>query len=572
MNNKIYLLFSFLFISLEMFGQSPNLPFGHQAYHWMDRLEIKSGRLADFHTSHKQYSRGDITQYAQKIYDEIDAGDLEDGDFSDFEAIYRDNNQELSATALESMSHPKYETRIRPFLKYFYKTPANFFEVAKKDFSLIVQPSVSVDFGIENTESNQSGYLQRTQGIILQGKIDDKVSFYTDMHMYFDRYQAHVRRYINEYKAIPGLGFYGKTYELGSVDSLYDAINAQGAINFNVTKSIEFELGHGRNFIGNGYRSLILSDFSQNYFYLKANTKVWKFDYQNIFAEMSQVSTKQVLGDIGIPKKYLALHHLSLNLTKNFNIGIFESVVLNRGDSGFDLNYINPIIFYRSVERNLDSPDNVLMGADFKWNIANKFSFYGQAILDELQASNLISNPQSWAHKFGGQLGLKYIDAFYVDHLDIQLEINAVRPYTYSHRDSSISYSHFNQPLAHPLGANFREFIAIVKYQPSEKLFFEMRAMSALTGRDTLDSNWGSKFFKPYNTRSASDNVVIGQGVQTNIFLFNFTASYMLFHNCFVDLNLMYRTEDSTIDAYDYNSFFFSTGIRLNFWKPKLDF
>ena len=554
-----------------MFGQSPNLPFGHQSYHWMDRLEIKSGKLADFHTSHKQYSRAEITQYAQKVYKELEAENLEDGDFKDFDAIYRDNNHELSATALESVSHPKYETRVRPLFKHFYKTPANFFEVTKKDFSLIVQPSASVDLGIENTESNNSGYLQRTQGLIVQGEIDNKVSFYADANLYFDRYQAHVRRYINEHQSIPGLGFYGANDELGGVDSLYDAINAQGAINFKATKHIEFELGHGTNFIGNGYRSLALSNFAQNYLYLKVNTKVWKFDYQNIFAEMRQLSTTQtVTGDF--PRKYLAMHHLSLNLAKNFNVGIFESVILKRDDSGFDLNYINPVIFYRSAERNLGSPDNMLIGGDFKWNFLNKFSLYGQAILDELQASNLISNPKSWAHKFGGQVGLKYIDAFYIDHLDIQLEVNAVRPYTYSHFDSSSTYTHFSQPLAHPLGANFSEFLAIVKYQPSDRLFLEMRIMNALTGKDTLNSNWGNNIFVNYRTRSSDDDVVIGQGVQTNIFLFNFTASYALFHNCFVDLNVMYRNENSAIDAYDYNSFFFSTGIRLNFWKPKLDF
>jgi hypothetical protein len=571
MKKIFYLLFLIICLSVEIFAQNINLPFGHQSYHWMDRLEIKSGKLADFHTSHKQYSRADIAKYALKAFEEMDAGDLEDGDFEDFKFIYRDNNQALDSTPFLSASHPKYETRVKPFLKHFYKTPANFFEIAKKDFSVIIQPSFSTDLGREITESNNSPYLQKTQGLTVQGTIDDKVSFYTDMNLYYDRYQAHVRRYINQHRSIPGLGFYGDGDVLAGIDSLYDAINAQGAISVNATKHIKVELGHGTNFIGNGYRSLVLSNYAQNYLYLKTNTRVWKMDYQTIFAEMRQLSTSQTPTGV-LPRKYLASHHLSMNLGKNFNVGIFESVIIKREDSGFDLNYVNPIIFYRSVERNLGSPDNMLIGGDFKWNFANKFSFYGQAILDELQARNLISNPDSWAHKFAAQLGLKYIDAFYIDHLDIQLEVNVVRPYTYSHFDPSTTYTHFSQPLAHPLGANFSEFLAIVKYQPSEKLFFEMRTMLAKTGKDTLNSNWGGNIFDNYSTRTADDDVHIGQGVATNIFLFNFTASYALFHNCFVELNVMYRTEDSAIDAYDYNSLFFSTGFRLNFWKPRFDF
>ena len=57
--------------------------------------------------------------------------------------------------------------------------------------------------------------------------------------------------------------------------------------------------------------------------------------------------------------------------------------------------------------------------------------------------------------------GIKYINAFNLRNFDLQLETNIVRPYTYQHNDSIDNYSHYNQPLAHPLGANFAEVIAI---------------------------------------------------------------------------------------------------------------
>lgn len=129
------------------------------------------------------------------------------------------------------------------------------------------------------------------------------------------------------------------------------------------------QFGHDRHFVGNGYRSLILSDFSSNYTFLKINTKVWRFNYTNLYA--------QLVGDVfyrneKLPKKFLAFHHLSLNLTKNINIGMFESVVFGRadvsGNNTFDINYLNPIIFYRSAEIQMGSQDNALLGADFKIN------------------------------------------------------------------------------------------------------------------------------------------------------------------------------------------------------------
>ena len=76
------------------------------------------------------------------------------------------------------------------------------------------------------------------------------------------------------------------------------------------------ELGHGRHFIGNGMRSLLLSDFSNNYFYLKFNTRVWKLNYQNLFAELSAVSANQLPGDLLLNKKYMASHYLSFRPRK----------------------------------------------------------------------------------------------------------------------------------------------------------------------------------------------------------------------------------------------------------------
>ena len=87
------------------------------------------------------------------------------------------------------------------------------------------------------------------------------------------------------------------------------------------------QFGYDNNFIGDGIRSMILSDFECKLYVLKLNTNVWKFNYQNIFAELTKSYNQKVPNRL--LTKNMALHHLSINLTKNVNIGIFESVVLN---------------------------------------------------------------------------------------------------------------------------------------------------------------------------------------------------------------------------------------------------
>ncbi len=563
---KLILFFIILMTNQLLVAQSINVPMGNQSYHFVDRLEIKSGKFAPFHTTHKYYQRGELAQWALSL-DTLN--ELAWSDALDLKYIYNDNNQYLGETPYSSNEHSKYEKTSKPFLKYFLKSPARFYEYAKKDFSVTYDPIISIAGGQESTETAKSGYFHRNYGAQISGEINDRVHFYSNILMNFDRHQPQTRRYREEHLSIPGQGYYKGPYTFAGVDSIYDNISAQGYIDFKVTESINFQFGHGRNFIGNGMRSLLLSDFADNYLYLKMNTKVGIFDYQNLFAEMRQLSTSQTAtGEL--VKKYYAAHHLSLNLSDQLNIGIFESLIINR-QNGFELNYLNPIIFYRSVERSLDSPDNAMIGLDFKWNVAKRFQFYGQMVIDELYASRVLSEPGLWTHKFGNQLGIKYIDAFGIDHLDLQFEYNGVRPYTYSHVDSSTSYSHFSQPLAHPLGANFREFIGIVRYQPTPKLILKLQMMQAQTGLDTLGSNWGSDIFASYYTRENSDNVKVGQGVETDIFLLDFQASYMLLHNMYADLKFQYRTQNSEFDGHDYNHTFVSLGFRYNFWsKPAI--
>ena len=136
------------------------------------------------------------------------------------------------------------------------------------------------------------------------------------------------------------------------------------------------QLGSSRQFIGNGMRSLILSDFSKPHLFLKFNTQVWKINYQNLFYEL--VDSAYTTGSGTYKKKFGATHHLSINVSKNFNIGLFETVIFKRENNAYELNYLNPIIFYRAVEHSLGSPDNVILGMDYKWNIKKKEAAYSR--------------------------------------------------------------------------------------------------------------------------------------------------------------------------------------------------
>ena len=225
------------------------------------------------------------------------------------------------------------------------------------------------------------------------------------------------------------------------------------------------------------------------------------------------------------------------------------------------------------IRDRLGSPDNVLIGLNGKWNFLERFQLYGQFLLDEFNFTELFVERRGWwANKYGYQAGIKYIDAFDIDQLDLQLETNTVRPYTYTHFDSTSVYNHFQQPLAHPAGANFREFIGILKYQPVKNLFLEIRAISMRGGESAPGFNWGDNIILSSDTREQNFNNELFQGETFNTFTLSGTLSHQLFHNCFADLNYYQRNKDSILDSFDQETTYIGLGFRLNSGLLRLDY
>jgi hypothetical protein len=268
----------------------------------------------------------------------------------------------------------------------------------------------------------------------------------------------------------------------------------------------------------------------------------------------------------------MAAHQLSFNVNKNLNFGVFETVIMNR-TGHFELQYLNPIIFYRSVEHSLGSPDNVLMGANFKWNTAKRLSIYGQLVLDEFIFKKLFIDKEGfWGNKFGTQIGMKYFNVLNIKHLDMQIEYNKVRPFTYSHYGNINNYTHSYQNLAHPIGANFYEIMAKLRYQPTWKLVFDGRLMYASVGENSANENWGNIPYVGYNTRKMENGYFVTEGVNAKILLVSMDVSYQLYHNMFGDLHFMARKKDSQDPTRNQRTLYVGGGLRINFGNYRSDY
>jgi len=372
---------------------------------------------------------------------------------------------------------------------------------------------------------------------------------------------------VSKFLAVPGAGFY-KSFK----KTAYDYFDGRGSVYFGATKYFKFQFGYDKNFIGNGYRSLLLSDFGASNLFLKINTRIWKLDYTNLFMELVP-QTPANPGNVQLDKKYAAIHRLSINATPWLNIGLFEAVVFGRRNH-FDFSYLNPVIFLRSAEQQNGSSDNALIGLDFKTNIGHQAQLYGQVLIDEFVLSQLRSGNGWWGNKFGLQFGGKFLNLFDVNNLDFQAEVNVVRPFTYSHSDSVANYSHYNQPLAHPLGANFEELVAIFHYQPRPRWTGQLKLIAFRQGLDTANSNFGGNIFLLNGTRSGGDyGYGIASGVPANGINTSLWVGYELFRNLFIDASVMYRKLSASSQAQlSGHTTMFTLGVRLNAFRREYDY
>lgn len=550
-------------------AQSVLVPLSQDYSHLIERFEIKSGHLShEFHTNVKPFERKAVVNLTQEI-DTTQNVYLSTVDKWNLVYLQNDSWEWLDA------QHQAQSNSLRPILKYIYRKKSDFFNAQNDALDLHVSPIFHYGFGYNSVNKTDSiRQLINTRGIEIRGMLNRKLGFYTTFTENQLTYPAFARSYIMANKGFPYEGF-TKVVNGDSTRMLTDFISARGYIIFKPIKSLQLQFGHDRNFIGSGIRSMILSDFSAPYLHLKANVTVGRVQYLNIFAQLPNAQINRPSnGSVPFSPKYMAFHHLSINVLKNLNVGLFETVMFGKRAIGFDPNYLNPIILYRFVEGFLGSSDNVMVGLDAKWNFLRTASLYGQLVIDEFNLKQNKAFTGWWAKKYGAQLGFKYIDLLGIDNLDFQAEVNIARPYLYSHFSTYSNFVYYNNPIAHPLGANFKELLLVGRFQPFPRVFLTFTYMNALKGLDygTFETNYGGNILRlNSDNRNAEYGNVIGQGRRNNTQFFDSVFSLMVRHNLFLEghwVRRIYELEGNPTQKESY----LSAAIRWNIGRKTLIF
>ncbi len=451
----------------------------------------------------------------------------------------------------------------------------NWIQSANGKHSFAIDPYVVAVAGTQNADSGSKALAQVIGGLQLRGVYKDKLSYSIGFATGYGRFPAYVNSFIDSNQNyIPGAGK-GSRKSNG-----YTSTQVNANITYQPSKHFLFAAGYGKNFIGDGYRSLILSDNVSNYPYLRFQTRLWRLTYNVIYNKFTSPRYK-VYGEK--QRKYSVMHYLGINFSSKFQLGLYDNIIWFAkdslsGETGFDVQYINPVIFMRPIDFTIGSPDNAFLGITMKYKIYKDGFLYSQIAIDDLNLTASFKNhAQSYGNKYALQLGIYNKDFLHVKDLSWRFEWNGVRPYMYGHGfgKTGLNYTHNNQALADPFNANFHEFISMFQYH-NERWYGMLENLFTIRGEnpgnlpyENGENLWGGELnvaqYLPYGSKTL-------QGIKHKYFYNQLTAGYLLNpkNRLSLQADVVYRHHSAP--GISGNNVFFMFGIQTRLFNYYHDF
>ncbi len=465
-----------------------------------------------------------------------------------------------------TLNHPDRDKRFLQNHKasWFYRKlrREDFIDFKHDQFRLRINPLLLLEY--KTQQNNETTFFTNTRGIEFKADLGKRFSFYSSFYENQSRVPDFISDYVHTYLVMPGQG--AVKFD-NHRPNTFDYSRAEAYISVRPVQKFSFQFGHSKFFIGEGYRSFILSDNSFNFPFLKMSFDFGKFRYMILWNQYQLFETAYYNYHY---RKYGSMNSLSWTPSSGFELALFEAITWqgNTPDKpdNFNANFFNPLLLFRTFQYGLNDEKNILLGINLRKKITKFEQFYGQFVLDELEKN------QTGKNKYAFQVGIKAFDLFrgnfYRQQLFILAEYNHASPYIYAHSDVLSSYTHYNQPLAHPAGSGLKEFVGIIDYRFRD-FFFTVKYNHLTNSLDTLDSNFGSN---PFLQDLGTGGNEIGQGITNTTQNMRISLGLIInpVTNMKIYAEIWKRKVENSIQPAD--ELYFSLGLKMDINNYYFDF
>ncbi len=384
----------------------------------------------------------------------------------------------------------------------------HWFEIQTEDCYLTISPVFNFSLGRDLLDTAQRNLFQNTRGFIIEGDIAKNFSFATTFYENQARFSNYESDFISShgefytypgyYKQLNGVVPGGTRTKKFRVDG-YDYGFAQGYVVYQPHKKVDIIVGNNQQFIGSGYRSMLLSDNSSAAPYLRLDYRIsnrWSYTILKTRAMNVVRKLKKTTVEAYYQPKGFAVNYLSFQATDKLNISLFEGSTWSMGDSLTTKRvhplFYNPIPIISSLLN--DSICSAIQGVNVNWLLHPNARIYGQFAVGSMKTK-----------QFAFQVGYRGNDYFKIKNLYTQIEYNFASSKMYKATTDRLNFSHYNLALAHPKENGFHEIVVRLGWE-WKRIFADVKSVNYFLVNHTKNDLLPVQFYTTVSNDKISHN------------------------------------------------------------------
>lgn len=426
--------------------------------------------------------------------------------------VRSDEKDSISTFSTFSISYKKQRSFVAR--KLFYE------HIISLDTGIIhlsIDPLVNLELGEEPDDKRDVNLFKNTRGFNMKLAIGEKVAIESSFRENQANLPQYLDRRVRSSRMAFGQGRIKRFNDLG-----FDFAMSSAYMSYSLNANINIQAGHGKHFIGSGHRSVLLSDLSFNYPFLRLNTN-WlnqRLHYHNLYALLQNMNRlpSGSLAENLFERKQAAFHYLEYKISDKISLGLFEGVIFptldSSGNRSNGINYWLPVIGLNSIMEGPEDLGNSLAGLNLEVQLFNHLKLYQQLAFFDEESEDI-----------GFQSGFQW---YFKDYFMLQGELNNL-----NFDIQKNQYNHNEESLTLPYQTDVIETLAIFQFQKkrwlsrlsghyfelkaNEVLFFDFRQSYIVNPSSSLSMNIGVQYRDEEASIQNNETLFFYFGLSTNL-------------------------------------------------------